>query len=370
MNPEFAPAAAAAAATAAAYAPYPNLIPSCDPDPAVGTAPCGQSGFTALKTAPSIVARYFRESLVSTVAGIADQVEFPALQNPGGAILVNNILWVANTNTASMTAYSAQYETLGQPLGVFISTIIPFPSAIICNPTDCFAITSDALSHPANVIGVTLEGGIFAINTKINTTKAIVVKMPRIPSPNQASVYTGITIVKRKSGSYLYVTDFKNRQIAVFNSSFALVKTLSNNDPTLMGYGPVSICAIGSTAYVGYAQQDEDAIHPINGTGILEQFCLKKEKPIKRLLMSPDLNIPSSIISLNGYLAVANYGSGQIILVDRVSGQKITEFRNPRGRLIELTFVRSILCAQNGIIWYVSAINAGQDGLIGVLHPC
>lgn len=306
--------------------------------------------------------------LASDVSGIARFTVDNQLLNPWGSMVVKDTLWVVNSGTNSITSYAAA-GNVGKPVGNVIRTTAKYPTAICVNPTNCFTVTSNRTSCPASIIGVTLEGAIFAVSPELDSKSAMVRVQPPVASPNQVSVFTSLAIVNHPRGALLYITDFRQGVIWVYNSSFDPVRSFGSDDPSLLGYAPYSITVCGRYGYVGFAQQDDQALNPVFKTGVIRVFELgeDREVPIRNLTHSSQFNIPSCMaVYKNSMLVVANYGSGHIMVVDLASGSVLGTFKDECGNDICLTFVRSIVPCGNRI-FFVSAINGGQDGLMGML---
>lgn len=97
-----------------------------------------------------------------------------------------------------------------------------------------------------------------------------------VHSTNDGAVYMGVTVATDGTDSFLYVTDFHNNRIDVFDGTFRRLapRAARFSDPTLPdGYAPFGIQAIeaadGSTRiYVTYARQvPPDNRGPAAGAG-------------------------------------------------------------------------------------------------------
>ena len=89
---------------------------------------------------------------------------------------------------------------------------------------------------------------------------------------NSAShaIYKGVAIGNNGSGNFLYITDFHNGVISVFDKAFApTVLPGGFTDGTLpAGYAPFGIKNIKGLLYVTYALQDDDAEDDVAGPGL------------------------------------------------------------------------------------------------------
>ncbi len=68
------------------------------------------------------------------------------------------------------------------------------------------------------------------------------------------AVYKGIAIASNGGDNFLYLTNFKNNSVDMFDGDFAFVKSFT--DPTVpAGYAPFGIANIGGQLFVTFAKQ-------------------------------------------------------------------------------------------------------------------
>jgi uncharacterized protein (TIGR03118 family) len=144
------------------------------------------------------------------------------------------------------------------------------------------------------------------------------------------SVYKGLAIASYNGSRYLYATDFHNRRIDVFNTSYAKVTLPGNfSNPNLPGsYAPFGIQAIGDRIYVTYAQRQATGDDEVHATDAGEVAVFDTSGTlIKRLIVGSGLNAPwglalapSNFGTFSGKLLVANFGNGIIQAFDPNDG--------------------------------------------------
>ena len=221
------------------------------------------------------------------------------------------------------------------------------PTGIVANTGADFIITAGGKPDAAGFLVAGKGGMIGALPRGADSADIVTVH-----STNDGAVYMGVTVATDGTDSLLYVTDFHNNRIDVFDGTFRRLAPRAGrfSDPTLPdGYAPFGIQAIeaadGSTRiYVTYARQ----VPPDNrgpaagaGQGLVNVFDTRG-RFLKRLV-SPGgmLNAPWGVAaapadfgSLGNALLVANSGDGRINAYDPESGRLIGTVSDADGRAI------------------------------------
>ena len=221
------------------------------------------------------------------------------------------------------------------------------PTGIVANTSADFIITAGGKPDAAGFLVAGKAGMIGALPRGAASADIVTVH-----STHDGAVYMGVTVATDGTDSLLYVTDFHNNRIDVFDGAFRRLAPRAGrfSDPTLPdGYAPFGIQAIeaadGSTRiYVTYARQ----VPPDNrgpaagaGQGLVNVFDTRG-RFLKRLV-SPGgmLNAPWGVAaapadfgSLGNALLVANSGDGRINAYDPVSGRFIGTVSDADGRAI------------------------------------
>jgi uncharacterized protein (TIGR03118 family) len=164
---------------------------------------------------------YVQHNLVSNGAAnvAADHVD-SNLQNAWGITFApGSPMWVANNGTSTSTIYNGS----GTAASLIVAVTGMDPTGIVWNGSSSFNI---APSTPARFIWATESGTLDAWAGGTSTT---------VMQTVDGAVFKGVALSGNGSGLQLYVTDFANGQIDVFDGSFAPV-TLSGDafkDPEL-----------------------------------------------------------------------------------------------------------------------------------------
>ena len=135
-----------------------------------------------------------------------------------------------------------------------VPTVLPFPAeptGVVANNTSDFLVASplELQPTPAQFIFVTNAGGINAWRPAFGAASTIV----RFLSGHN---YTGVTIGSNASGNLLFVADFTNGKIDVFDGNFNQTSVSGNfTDATVpSNFHPYNIQNLNGSLYVTYAE--------------------------------------------------------------------------------------------------------------------
>jgi len=323
---------------------------------------------------PSLNA-FTQTNLVADVTGTGAVTVDANLVNPWGiAFGPTGTLWVANNGTGTSTLYDSAGTKV--PLVVAVpgaGGAKGAPTGIVFNSTTDFVIPGQG---SALFIFAGEDGTISAWNTSTNTNAMLVADR----SANN-SVYKGIAIASNGGANFLYLTDFRNNHVDVFNASFALVQSFT--DPGVpAGYAPFGIATIGGKLFVTFAKQlapdnkdDEAGV----GNGFVDVFN-PDGTLVRRFASNGQLNAPWAVAlapagfaAFAGDILIGNFGDGLIGAYDPNTGAFIDNLRNTSGNPIAidglwgLTFGPS---AGSTKLYFAAGPNGETHGLVGTLtHP-
>ena len=129
------------------------------------------------------------------------------------------------------------------------------------------------------------------------------------------------------SGNFLYVTNFHDGYVEMYDATFQLVKQFTDYDlPD--GYAPFGIQNIDNKLYVTFAKQDAEKHDDVagRGHGFVDIFSLEGHKE-RRLISRGHLNSPWGLAlapagfgKFSGKLLVGNFGDGRIHAYGHRSG--------------------------------------------------
>jgi uncharacterized protein (TIGR03118 family) len=278
---------------------------------------------------------YRQENLVSDIPGVADITD-PDLVNPWGlAAGAQTPLWVADNGTDKSTIYPGGIK--GGPLISKAPLVVDIPggapTGAVYNPTDQFQLGK---SGPALFIFSSEAGQITAWNKASGTSAESVFTAP------DGAIYKGLALAStRKSGPFLYATDFHNNKVDVFDGSFGLVHMPGPfTDPNIpAGFAPFGIQEIDGFLVVSYAKQDADREDDVKGPGFgFVDVYTPTGTLVKRLISNGELNAPwGLVLAPSGFgkfsddLLVGNFGDGRINAYDPHTGDFLGQLQTKFG---------------------------------------
>ena len=279
---------------------------------------------------------YVQTRLVSDLARYHANIIDPNLVNPWGlAFGPTGILWVANNGTGTSTLYNAAGAKQGLVVTIPGAGDPPSaPTGVIFNPTSSFVIPS---STSAKFIFAGEDGTITAWN---GGTHAVVVA----DRSGFDAVYKGIAMAQSHDVKYLYLTNFKQNRVDVFNSSWGFVKSFT--DPAIPGeYAPFGIHTIGGKLYVTFAKQappDKEDDDPGVGRGFVDVFN-PDGSLLRRFASRGTLNSPWAVVQapagfgpFSGDILVGNFGDGYIGAYDPGTGHFLGFLKGKEGKAISI----------------------------------
>jgi len=333
-------------------------------------AACGDKSFTNAVSPPNA----FRQTnLVADAAGPATTVDANLVNPWGMAFGPTGVLWVSNNGTGTSTLYDAS--------GSKLTTIVTVPgrgpstdgspTGIVFNSTTDFLIPS---AGAALFIFAGEDGTIAAWNA--STTSARVVANRGTAN----SVYKGIAIGSNAGANFLYLTDFRNNHVDVFDRSFQFVKSFT--DPNVpAGYAPFGIANIGGQLFVTFAKQkgpdneDDDAGV---GNGFVDVFNADGSLS-KRFASNGHLNSPWAIVQapsgfgpFSGAILVGNFGDGTIDAYDPSTGGFGDVLRDANANPIAIDGLWGLMFGSGAAattLYFSAGPSDESHGLVGTLTP-
>jgi uncharacterized protein (TIGR03118 family) len=187
------------------------------------------------------------------------------------------------------------------------------PSGIVTLPANNPFLFSDGVSTgAAYVIIVTEDGTIAAYNPEVDPVNAITV----LDASTDGKVFKGCTIM----GSELFVANFFNGVIEVYDSQFSLVRSFTDNGLLSNGFSPHNLLALHpfskSKIAVVFAAADVSSQNAVPGvgSGYVDIFDATSGSLYKRLVNQGVLNAPYGLAQQrnSNVLFVGNWGDGLV----------------------------------------------------------
>ena len=337
--------------------------------------------------------QYQQTNLVSDLGTLGAQTVDPKLKNPWGIARgpSGNPWWVSDERSGVSTLYNAQ----GTPVNVLnpganglVVTIPPsVPPPSIGTPTGVVfnGSANDFRVAPPGVaqtffLFVSLDGTISGWDPAANPTTAI-------RKVSTKSVLTGATIAQIEANRFLYVADLEAGKIRVYDSNFQPVEVdedAFDDDQLPPGFAPFNIQNIGGDLYVAYAKQDQAKTFVTSGAGLgfVDVFS-PQGRLLLRLQHGNWFNAPwgltlapSDFGTFSHRILVGQFGSGEILAFDAVTGQFQGKLNDQNNQVIAMTGLWGLAFGAGdqtsgaaNTLFFNQGLNGGNDGLFGTLTP-
>jgi uncharacterized protein (TIGR03118 family) len=307
----------------------------------------------ATPATPSPANSYLVHNLVSDLPDTAD-FQDANLVNPWGlATTAASPFWIGNNATGTSTLYG----TTGAAVALVV--IVPTPSGptggavtgVIANSTTSFTV---ATGKPASFIFCTEDGTVSGWNSSVNPTAAVVT----VDNSKANSVFKGCVIGGTAAAPVLYVTDFRNAVVNMYDAGF---KPIANakafvDSSIPAGYAPFGIANFGGKIYVTYAKQDAAKHDDVGGAGngYVDVFdasgTLLTQLISKGALNSPwgMQMAPSTFGQFSGALLVGNFGDGTINAFDPAKGTPLGTLQDTTGHPVTILGLWGLLFGNGG----------------------
>ncbi|MBS1501945.1 MAG: TIGR03118 family protein [Bacteroidetes bacterium] len=254
-------------------------------------------------------------NLVADTAGFGASRIDTNLKNAWGiATAPGGPIWIATNHTGLSVIYDKSGNMVRQPVTIpaAVAGQMGAPDGVIFNGTSEFG---------GNKFIFASEDGIVTGWKSGNTA----VKLADRSSSN--TVYKGIAMAfGGSSGCFLYLTDFHNGKINVFDNNFNYVTDKPFNDPNIpAGFAPFNVVNIYGQLYVTYAKQkgpDNMDDQAGLGNGYVDIFT-PEGMLVKRFASQGTLNspwgvtwAPAGFADSGPSILVSNFGDGRINIFD------------------------------------------------------
>ena len=316
-------------------------------------------------------------NMISDTAGFSGARIDSNLVNAWGIAFDNTgKIWVASNGPGLVDVYTAVGAQAMAPV-----TISPrtsgnggTPSGAITNTTSDFVIPGNG--QAAQLLFSSEDGTISAWNSGTSTTV--------VDSGDTGAVYKGIALASSNGANYLYVTNFTEQRIDVFDKNFAPATGMPFSDPNIPAdYGPFNIALIGGNLYVTYAkhkppENHDDSAGP--GNGYVDVYTtggsLVKRFASQGVLNSPWglAKAPAGFGAFANAILISNFGDGLINAFDE-SGNSMGQIKDVNGAALKIDGLWAIAFPSGSSFnasernWlYFSAGPSGENhGLFGYL---
>jgi uncharacterized protein (TIGR03118 family) len=321
-------------------------------------------------------AGYAATNLVSDIPGVARRTDANAVNSWGIAVGSSGTIWVANNGTGTSTLYD--FHGVPQSLVVTIppsatNTEGANPTGIVFNSGPGFVVSSGGVSGPSIFIFVGEDGSISGWNPTVSLDNAILA----VDDGVEGSVYKGATLGESSSGLRLFVTNFHEAKVSIYDDSFAEIEDdEAFVDPDIpKGFAPFGIENINGLIYVTYAKQDREAHDDVPGPGhgYVDVFDTDGNF-ISRLVSRGLLNspwgltlAPNNFGNLSGALLVGNFGDGHIDGYDPTTGAFLGTMLKPDQTPLVTDGLWALQALGGKSVYFTAGILGEAHGLFGVI---
>jgi len=329
-------------------------------------------------SAPVSAQHYRQTNLVSDVPGLAPVTD-PNLVNAWGLTSSGTSpWWVADNGTGVSTLYTGA----GQKLSLVVTVPPPpgspppsTPTGVVFNGSSDFKVGTN---QPARFIFVSEDGTISGWNSGPNA----ILKVNNAGS----AIYKGATIGQVNGVNFLYVANFFNGSVDVFDTNYAPAPVPAGafTDPNLpSGFAPFNVQNIGGNIFVTFAKLSDDKHDEVDGPGLgfVDSFD-SNGVLLQRFRSGHWMNAPWGVAlapddfgKLSGRLLVGQFGSGEIASFDATNGNFQGLLRGRHGQPLEieglwaLRFGNGAGAGPLNTLFFTAGIDHEQHGLFGTITP-
>jgi len=353
------------------------------------------SAFVLFLPAASIAQQYQQANLASDTLTEGTNPPDPNLKDAWGiSRSTTSPWWVSDKMAGVSTLYNG--SGVKTPLTVTIphtpQTAIGSPTGQVFNGSNDFAV---APGKPGLFIFVSLDGTISAWNPGVNPTNAI----QKVPGSTK-SVLTGATIAQVEGPRFFYVADLEAGKITVYDTNFNPAEVGENesddkhgehafeDEQVPKGFAPFNVQNIGGNLYVAYAKQNKTKTFVDFGAGLgfVDVFS-----PRGRLLLRLEHGdwfnapwgltlAPSDFGKFSHKIIVGQFGSGEILAFDAITGRFEGKFNDQNNKVISIDGLWALQFGDgvpasdppnqpDNPLFFSAGPNKGHDDLFGTLTP-
>ncbi len=308
----------------------------------------------AYAATPSPANSYLIHNLVSDLPDTAD-FQDPNLVNSWGlATTSTSPFWIGNNGSGTSTLYGTT--------GTAVALVVAIPttagpsggavSGVIANTTTAFSIAD---GKAASFLFCTEDGTVSGWNGTVSPAGVATIS---VNNTAQNSVFKGCVIGGTSAAPILYVTDFHNAVVDMFDGSFnPIAAPKAFLDPSIpAGYAPFNIATFNGKIYVTYAKQDAAKHDDVAGAGngYVDVFDasgnLLTQLISKGALNSPwGMQIaPATFGQFSGALLVGNFGDGTINAFDPAKGTPLGTLNDSTGHVLTIPGLWGLLFGNGG----------------------
>jgi uncharacterized protein (TIGR03118 family) len=227
-------------------------------------------------------------------------------------------------------------------------------------------------------IFATEDGTISGWNPTVDLHNAIL----KVNNSTSGAVYKGLGTGVSGGKDFLYVTNFHDGVVEMYDASFQFVKSFTDSSVP-MGYAPFGIRNINGELYVTFALQNAQKHDDVSGpgNGFIDVFSTDGVWQ-SRFASQGALNSPWGLALAPGgfgtasrHLLVGNFGDGHISVFDFPGGAFVGQLHDTLGAPIAINGLWGLSFASGGPsgkknhLLFTAGIGDEGHGLFGFIRP-
>jgi uncharacterized protein (TIGR03118 family) len=267
------------------------------------------------------------------------------------------------------------------------------PTGLVFNPTAGFVICQDLSSGcqdqpsgPSRFLFATEDGTLAGWNPTADATHALLAvdnSANAVDGFTLGAVYKGLALGSTPDGTFLYVANFRDGVVEMYDATFTFVQAFT--DPTITpdasapGFAPFGIQTLGDRLYVTFAMQDDQRHDDVKGPGqgFIDVFDLQGHF-LQQLIAGTPLNAPWGLALaphdfglFSDALIVGNFGDGRINAFAPDTGAFLGPLTKRQGQglaingLWGLSFGNDGSAGKHNELFFTAGINNEMNGLFG-----
>jgi uncharacterized protein (TIGR03118 family) len=327
---------------------------------------------------------YRAHRLVSDGALPADVTDKKLVNAWGLAFNPNAVAWVSDNGSG----FSTLYDGTGAPAPLVVK--IPHaavtedglghPTGVVFNSSTDFVVTKGGMSGASVFLFAGEDGSISGWSPTVDLQNAVLA----LDHSAAGSVYKGLAIGGDGTQHLIYVTDFHNRRVEVYDAQWHRINRPGAFEDSAipMNFAPFGIQNVGGDIVVTYAKQDSQAHDDVQGPGLgmVDEFDAKGML-VRRLVTRGALNAPWGVALappsfglFGGALLVGNFGDGAINAYDAKTGAFKGTLRDANGMALHLdglwgiAFGNGVANQPSNVLFYAAGPNGEADGAYGTIR--
>jgi uncharacterized protein (TIGR03118 family) len=315
-------------------------------------------------------------NLVSDLPGLANITDTNLL-NPWGILSASGGTLIVADNHAGVATF---YTRSGHPIPSLVS--VPSPDGgsgavtdlALNNARHSFIVTQGHRRDESVLLFATEDGTLAGWSPKVDAGSAVIV----VDHSGDGAIYKSAALGDTHRGPMLYVANFGQGVVQMYDGSWHLVKSFTDPGLTSAHYSPFGLRVIGERLFVTFAfktlpTDGDETAGP--GLGYVDEFDLGGNF-IRRFASQGTLNAPWGLAlaprgfgKFGGAMLVGNFGDGAINAFSPRTGAFLGQLSDTNGVVIQIEGLWGLAFGSNPRSLYFTAGPGDENhGLLGILR--